>query len=729
MAEVGPRSLDGILRPRSIAVVGASRRRGTIGYQVVDNLLRHGYEGVVYPVNPNAPSVHSIPAYPSMEAIPGSVDLAVVVVPKEHVQAVAEACGEKGVRGLVVISAGFREVGGAGVHMERALVETAQHYGMRLVGPNCMGVLSTAPDLSMNATFAPSMPPAGAVSFMSQSGAMGVTILDYAAEYGIGINDFVSVGNKPDVSGNDLIEYWGEDERTRVILMYLENFGNPQTFTRLARQVTRRKPMIVVKSGRSGAGARAATSHTGAMAGADAAIDALLRQSGVMRVDSVGELFDVATAFDELPVPAGNRVAIVTNAGGPGIIIADACEAGGLEVVPLGDETQAALREVLAEEASVRNPVDMIASATPESYRLVLDRVLQDPHVDAAIAAFVPPLGVKQEEVAQSIIRANDRHEKPLLAVLMGREGLPQGRADLQEAGIPAYIFPESAARALSALYRHRQWLERPEGEFRRFDVDEAAVREAIDEALGGGRTHLTGPEALAVFRAYGIPVLESRLTGSAEEAAAAAEELAVPVVLKVESPDVVHKTDVGGVVVDIRTPADAAREYEAMVDRVREAVPDARLEGILVQPFVTGGRETIIGGTRDPSFGPLLMFGLGGVYVEALQDVVFGVHPLTDVDAREMVGSIRGARVLEGVRGEPPSDREALAEVIQRVSQLMADHPQIQELDINPFLAQEQDGVALDARVRVAERSAAGSEEGGEGVVEPLLEAVDGAT
>jgi acetyl coenzyme A synthetase (ADP forming)-like protein len=703
MDEHDIRSLDAILRPRSIAVIGASRRPGTIGYQIVDNLIRHGYEGVIYPVNPNARAIHSVPAYPSVKDVPGPVDLAMVVVPKDLVLDVVDECGERGIKGLVVISAGFREVGEQGAHLEAELMDRVRAYGMRLVGPNCMGVLSTAPEIRMNATFAPTMPPSGPVSLMSQSGAMGVTILDYASEYGIGIHDFVSVGNKPDVSGNDLIEYWAGDDRTRVVLMYLENFGNPKKFNRLARRITKTKPIVVVKAGRTGVGARAASSHTGALAGADVAVDALLGQSGVIRVDTVEDLFDLAMAFDELPVPAGNRVAIVTNAGGPGIIIADACEARGLEVVPLAEGTQAALRRVLAEEASVRNPVDMIASATPESYRLVLDRVLEDEGIDAAIAAFVPPLGVRQEDVAQAIVDAKEGHEKPVLAVLMGRQGLPQGRAELHEAGVPAYIFPESAAKALAAMYRHRRWLEEPEGEFREFAVDRDAVETILTEAREAGTEHLSGPEALAVFRAYGIPVLESRIVSSAEAAAAAAEEIGFPVVMKVESADVVHKTDVGGVVVDLRTAEEVRIEYDAMVNRVRKARPEAGIDGVLLQRFVRGGRETIIGGTTDPTFGPLLMFGLGGVYVEALQDVVFRVHPLTDTDARSMVRSIRGYRVLEGVRGEPPSDQDAVAEVIQRVSQLMGENPDIVELDINPYLVQEQGGVALDARIRVS--------------------------
>ena len=703
MYEDDVRTLDPILRPQSIAVIGASRRPGTIGYQIVDNLVSHGYQGVIYPVNPKARAIHSIPAYASVTDIPGDVDQAMIVVPKEHVLDVVDQCGEKGIKGLVVISAGFREVGGGGAELEDRLVEKVKSYGMRLVGPNCMGVLTTLPELSMNATFAPSMPPRGPVSLMSQSGAMGVTILDYAAEYGIGIHDFVSVGNKPDVSGNDLVQYWADDDETRVILMYLENFGNPQKFNRLARQITKKKPIVVVKAGRTGVGARAASSHTGALAGADVAVDALLGQSGVIRVDTVEDLFDMAMAFDDLPVPTGNRVAIITNAGGPGIIIADACESRGLEVVALSEATQSALREVLAEEASVRNPVDMIASATPENYREVLDRVLADDGIDAAIAAFVPPLGVRQQDVAQAIVDAKQSHpDKPVLAVLMGRQGLPQGRAELHEAGVPGYIFPESAAKALAGMYRYRQWMERPDGEFQSFEVDRDAVRGIISEARETGTEHLSGPDALEVFKAYGIPTLECRIVNSADAAAEAAQELELPVVMKIESPDIVHKTDVGGVVVDLRTAEEVRVEYDAMVNRVRNAEPEAEINGVLLQPFVRGGRETIIGGTTDPTFGPLLMFGLGGVYVEALKDVVFRVHPLTDLDAEQMVKSIRGYPVLQGIRGEPPSDEEAIRDVILRVSQLMGDNPAISELDINPFLVQPEGGVALDARVRI---------------------------
>ncbi|HEY0016696.1 MAG TPA: acetate--CoA ligase family protein [Longimicrobium sp.] len=697
--------LDAILRPRSIAVIGASRKPNTIGYQILENLVRHGYAGAVYPVNPTATAVHSIRAYPSVEAVPDEVDMAVIVVPKQHVVDAAEACGRKGVKGLVVISAGFAEVGGSGVERQKALMEIVRRYGMRLVGPNCMGVLNTAPDRSMNATFAPTMPPSGPVSFMSQSGAMGVTILDYAKEYGIGISQFVSVGNKPDVSGNDLIQYWAEDERTGVILMYLENFGNPRKFTQLAREITRRKPVIAVKAGRTGAGARAASSHTGALAGTDAATDALLRQCGVIRVDTVEEMFDLAMAFSHQPVPRGNRVAIVTNAGGPGIIIADACEANGLEVTALSAQTTALLEKHFPEEASLANPIDMIASATPQSYRIAVEAVLADPSVDAVIATFVPPLGVRQEDVAEAIVSVAAHSEKPVMAVLMGREGLPQGLAELNAAGIPGYRFPESGVRALAAMYRHRRWLERPVGQVRAFDADRATVARIITAARAEGREKLSETEVMAVLEAYGIPVAPYRIARTADEAARAAAAFGWPVVMKVLSPRIIHKSDVGGVIVGVEDEAELRAAFDRLTVEVpaRAGIGADQVQGVLVQKMVARGKETIIGMTLDPQFGPVLMFGLGGIYVEALKDVVFRVQPVTDVDAAEMVRAIRGIRLLQGVRGEPASDLGAVEETIQRVSQLVNDHPEIQEMDVNPWMAFAEGGVAVDGRIRIA--------------------------
>ena len=705
--------LTPLFEPRSIAVIGASRTPGTVGYELVHNLLADGYSGAIYPVNPSALAVHSIPAYRSIAAVPNEVDLAVICVPKQHVIAAAAECGEKGVRALVVISAGFKEVGGTGVEREAELLSVAERYGMRMVGPNCLGVLNTARGISMNATFAPIMPPPGPVSFASQSGAMGVTILDYAAEYGIGVNHFVSVGNKADVSGNDLIEYWAQDPATQVILMYLENFGNPQKFTRIAREVTKHKPIIAVKAGRTAAGARAASSHTGALAGLDSATDALLAQCGVIRVDTVEDLFDLAMAFSRLPVPAGNRVAVVTNAGGPGIIIADACESNGLRIAEFSESTQAALRAVLPEEASIRNPVDMIASATPATYRVVLDAVVQDENVDAVIAAFVPPLRVKQEEVAAAIVEVRKAHPgKPMLAVLMGRKGLPEGRAELNEAHVPAYIFPESAASALAAMYQYHLWREREPGVVRTFDVDRAAADAIIARQRGQGGGYLPSADVLRLLQAYGLTTLQSRFARDRAEAGAAAEALGLPVVMKVVSPQIVHKTDVGGVALDLRTVDEVERAFDAMLQRVAAKQPDAEIHGVVLEQYVRGGRETIIGMSQDPSFGPVLMFGLGGIYVEALRDVAFRIHPVSDLDAREMIHDIRGIKLLEGVRGEPPADMAAIEQAIQRVSQLVGDYPEIAEFDINPLVVFEQGAIAVDARIRIAGGAATASAE-----------------
>lgn len=695
-------SLAPIFRPRSIAVIGASRRPGTIGWLIVDNLLRHRFEGTVYPVNPGARSIHSIPAWRSVREIPGPVDLAVIAVPKGSVLDVVEECGAKGVPAVVVISAGFRETGAEGAERERALVQRVRELGMRLVGPNCMGVLSTAPEVSMNATFAPTMPPAGGVSFLSQSGALGITILDYAAEYGIGIRDFISVGNKPDVSGNDVLEFWEADPGTKVILMYLETFGNPRHFTRIARRVTRRKPMIVVKSGRSLAGARAASSHTGSLSGQDQAAEALLAQCGILRATTVEEVFDLAMAFGSLPLPAGNRVGILTNAGGPGIILADACEAEGLNVVDFTPETVARLREIFPEEASVRNPVDMIASATPETYRAALEIVLADPGLDAAIAAFVPPLGVRQEDVAAAIVAASrTRPDRPVLAVLMGREGLPAGRAELQAAGIPAYIFPESATRALGAMHRYARWTERPVQAPVRFAADSERVREILDHAAAEGRMRLLEPEGYAVLEAYGIPVTPWVLAITPDEACAAFHSFGGgPVVLKAVSPDIVHKTEVGGVRLDLRSEAELCEGWDRLHADLASAAPEADLRGVLVTPFRTGGREMILGVSADPTFGPVLMFGLGGIYVETFRDVAFRLPPVTALEAEEMIREIRSFPLLQGVRGEEAVDLSSVIEAVQRLSQLVLDHDRITGLDMNPFLATPKGGVALDARI-----------------------------
>jgi acetyl coenzyme A synthetase (ADP forming)-like protein len=695
------RSLDPILAPRSIAVIGASRSPNTMGHQILANLVRYGYTGAVYPVNPMAPAVHAMKAWPGVEDIPDPLDMAVVCVPKQLVLEVAEACGRKGVRGLVVISAGFREVGGEGIGRETQLMEIVRRHGMRLVGPNCMGVLNADPAVSMNATFAPSMPPFGRAGFVSQSGAMGLSVLDYAREYGIGIAQFVSMGNKPDVSGNDLLLHWEDDPSIGVILMYVENFGNPRRFLEIASRVTRKKPIVVVKSGRSRVGARAASSHTGALAASDSAIDALLAQAGVLRAASVEDLFDLAMAFTGPPLPRSRRTAVVTNSGGPGIIAADALEANGLELVELSAGTVAALKPLFPEEASLSNPLDMIASATPGKYRSALDALLSDPGVDAALAIFVPPLGVRQEDVAEAIVKATTGHrEKTVLAVLMGREGLPQGRAELHEVGIPAFIFPESAARALAGLCRYREWCERPLPVPEDLQVDKARAQELLNRAGKAGQSRLDELAALELLEAYGIRTAGATLARSPDEAVALAERIGYPVVMKIVAPAIIHKTDVGGVQVGIGNADEVRSAFNQIMVGARRAFPDAAVSGILVQQMVGGGRELIVGVVRDPSVGPLVMFGLGGVLVEALGDVVFRLAPIHRQDATDMIRGIRGVRLLDAIRGAPAADLGALEEVLLRVAQLATDFPAIRELDLNPLLAFGDGAVAVDARV-----------------------------
>jgi len=715
-------SLTPILRPRAIAVIGASRQPATIGWQILDNLLANGFKGPVYPVNPKATAIHSIPAYPSVDVLPDGVDLAVIVVPKEHVTEVARQCIARGIKGLVVISAGFKEVGGEGVARERELIELVRGAGVRMVGPNCLGVINNDPEIALNATFAPARPPAGPVGFISQSGAMGASILDYAESLGIGISMFVSSGNKADVSGNDLIDFWYDDPNTQVVLLYLESFGNPGKFVELGRKMTRRKPICVVKSGRTGAGARAAASHTGALAGTELATDAIITQAGGLRAQTVDELFDLAMAFSNQPLPAGNRVAIVTNAGGPGIIAADACEANGLNVVHLAAETEDKLRSRLPEEASVKNPVDLIASATADNYEFALNCVFEDPNVDAAIAAFVPPLGIHTEDVAQAIVRVNAKFpDKPLLAVLMGRQGLPAGLAQLHDAQIPAYIFPESAARALAAMWRFRQTRDRPEGRRAEFETNDDAVRKIVEATAAGGHTKLSEPDAMRVLEAYGVPVLPWRFVAAEESrslaagAAAAAQDIGLPVALKIVSPDIVHKTEVGGVVLNLASKAEIERAVREMVGRVqgqggqggqkgkKHKDRGPRIDGVFVQQMASGGTETIVGLTRVPRVGALVMFGMGGIYVEVMRDVVLRLVPLLDSDADAMIREVKMVKLLEGVRGQEPRDLDALADVILRLSQLAERHSQIAEMDINPLLATEEGVLAVDARVQLA--------------------------
>ncbi len=704
-----PATLEPLFRPRSIAVIGASRRRDAIGGAVLRNLLEQPFQGAVYPVNPNATHIQAVPAFPSIDAVPGDVDLAVIVVPAAGVLKAVEACGEKGVKALVVISAGFKEIGGAGRKRERELRDLVRRYRMRLVGPNCLGILNTETAVRMNATFAPVQPPPGRVAFSSQSGALGLAILDYARSLNVGISQFVSVGNKADVSGNDLIEFWEKDDGTDVILLYLESFGNPAKFTHIARRVARKKPIIAVKSGRTESGSRAASSHTGALAGSDIAVDALFRQSGVIRTDTIEELFDTALLLASQPVAVGPRVAILTNAGGPGIMAADACEGMGLSLPELEPKTIKALRAFLPAEASTRNPVDMIASANATSYQKALRLLHADANVDAVIVIFVPPLVTGAQEVADAILAGAKGSTKPILSCFMGSHGVPESLRSLQSGNIPSFAFPETAARALARVVQYGVWLAHPAGVTPKLSgIDRARADKAIAAARASGVDKRDGwmpLDALAdLLAAYGIRVNRARVAANRGEAAAIGKSLGYPVVMKLRSRDVLHKSDVGGVRLNIRTEQEAATAFDEIRAALKAAQPKASFEGVSVERMITGGVEAIVGVTRDPAFGPLVLFGLGGVAVELLRDVQLRVAPLTDRDAEEMVREIRGYPLLSGYRGAPAANIPSLLDLLHRVSRLATDHPDLLELDLNPVLVLPGDEpcVALDARLRL---------------------------
>lgn len=697
-------SLDGLFKPRSVAVIGASRKRGHLARELLHNLVAYEFEGKAFPVNPGADVVHSIKCYPSVEEIPDDVDLAVIVVPREHVIAAAEACGRKGVKGLVVISSGFREVGPRGVEREQELIAVVRKHGMRMIGPNCMGIINTDPAYRLNATFAPTPPVCGTVGFLSQSGAMGVAILESARRLSLGISMFASMGNKADVSGNDLLEYWEEDPDTQLVLMYLESFGNPRKFTQIARRVTKRKPVIAVKAGRTAAGAAAAASHTGSLAGTDVAVDALLEQCGVLRAGTVEELFDMALALHTQPLPKGRHVALLTDAGGPAIMATDALVGCGMELAKLAPETQAALAKGLSEDASVRNPVDMLGHAGAADYARCLKLIIADPGVDAVLCLYVPPVMHDPVEVARAIFGAAEGSAKPVLCVLMARDEVIEGARGAGGPTLPIYEFPESAARALAAMARYRELRDRVPGTVPSFERNRAAADAVFRASAAAGREHLSVDEASRVLGAYGLRIVPSRLAKNKAELRAALREVGTPAVLKIGSADIVHKTEIGGVVTNVNDAAQAEVAFDALLHRAQSAHPGARIDGVLVQRMVRGGREMIVGMTTDPSFGPLVMAGFGGTYVEVNRDVAFRVHPITDRDAEEMVAGLRGAPLLRGVRGERPACVPAYVETLLRVSALVSDFHGIRELDVNPFILGEtpEDSVAVDARIRI---------------------------
>jgi acetyl coenzyme A synthetase (ADP forming)-like protein len=694
-----------VLCPSSIAVVGASRERRTVGGDLFHNLIEGDFAGPVYPVNPAAGSVQGVRAFRSILDIPDPVDVAVAIVPAAFVADVARQCGRKGVKGLIVISAGFSEIGPAGAARQAELLAICREAGMRLIGPNCMGVANTAPTVRMNGQFAPIRPLPGNVAFLSQSGALGLALIDHANRLGLGLSTFVSVGNKADLSGNDFLCFWETDDATDVILLYLESLGNPRRFARIARRVARSKPIVAVKSGRSSAGARATSSHTGALIGAsDVSVDALFRQAGVIRTDTLAELFDVASVLANQPLPTGPRVAILSNGGGPGILAADACEAAGLKVPPFAESVQQGLAEWLPSAAAgIGNPVDMIASATADDYGRAIREIGDDPEIDALIAIFAPPLSTRPEDVATAIRTSAGSLARriPVMAVFMSAGAAP---AELRGDGsrIPSFTFPENAAHALARAVRYGQWRSRPEGSFPQLPGirgEEAAG--AVASMLAVGRSRWLDPQEVAILlRCFGLPLVDQALVRTPDEAADAAGRMSGPIALKGIAPGVIHKTELQGVRLGLTGPG-AVRAAAGDMTRAF-ATSGQAIEGFLVQSMAEPGIEMLVGVVHDRLFGPVVACAAGGTNAELLKDVAVRITPLTDVDAAEMVRSLVTFPLLDGYRGQPRSDVAALEDVLLRVSAMVEARPEIVEMDLNPVIVRPDGAVIVDARVRI---------------------------
>jgi len=695
--------LDNFFQPNSVAVIGASRDPEKLGYAVLNNLKEGGFEGPLYPINPKAEEILGLEAYESVLDVPDPIGLAVIVVPAKIVPHVLRECGEKGISAVVIITAGFREAGREGLEQERELLDIAKEYNLRLIGPNCLGVIDT--DTPLNATFAAGMPPDGPIAFMSQSGALGTAVLDLAMAGRVGFSKFVSLGNKADVSETDLLRAWGDDTHSRVILIYVEGLPDGQEFMDVAREVTRNKPVVAIKSGVTKSGSRAVSSHTGSLAGSEEAYKAAFKQAGVIRAASMEQVFDYALGFAYQPLVKGDRVGIVTNAGGPGILATDAVEHAGLEIPRLSNETVQALKDYLPGAASAANPVDVLGDALADRYEHAIELVLEDPKVDSLVVIVTPQAMTEIEKTAHAIGRLSEDADKPILACFMGEARVDAGIRVLREYGVPNYPYPERVAATLAAMDGYRQERDRPVFEPEGCEVCMPPVRELFDKVREEGRVSIGDTEAREVLEAYGFPVPKSQLAESADEAVDVAQEIGFPVVLKVASPDILHKTDVGGVKLNLNSATDVRDAFDLIVYRAGRYVPDARVWGCLVQEMVTEGREILVGMNRDPQFGPLVAFGLGGIYVEALKDVAFRIAPFSRKEAREMIHEIRSYPLLAGVRGEPPADHEAMVDALMRISQLVTDFPEIVELDINPLTVFEegQGAMAIDMRLVLA--------------------------
>lgn len=695
--------LEHFFSPKTIAVIGAAREEGKVGYDLFKNLMSYGYKGTPYPVNPKADSVMGIKAYPNIGKIPDKIDLAVIIVPAQYVGKVVDECGEKGVDSIIVISAGFKESGAEGAARERELYRKIKQHSMRMLGPNCLGLINT--QLGLNASFAADMPAEGNIGFFSQSGALCTSILDWAAVEYVGFSKFISIGNKTDIDEVDLIKVLEGDPHTKVILGYLEGVKNGTAFIAAAKETTKRKPMIVVKSGGTAAGAKAASSHTGTLAGAENAFDAAFKQSGVFRARTIEELFDYARIFSYQNLPKGPRIALITNAGGPGIIAADAVEHSKLKMASFSKDTIDSLRSSLPAMANVYNPVDVLGDAKADRYKFVIGKVTEDPNVDAVLIILTPQAMTEIKKTAEVIGEISSRTDKTIVTSFMGGKRIESAFQILSQSKIPNYIFPESAVSAIDALYRYTLWQKKPVPEIKEIHVQKERVSAIIDELRQSGRQHMNEEEVKETISVYGFKIPKSILAVNEGEAVKAAEEIGFPVVMKISSPDILHKSDIGGVIVGVKSPAEVQKYFQDIIQRARRHVPDAEVRGILVQQMVTKGKEVILGMSRDPQFGPLLMFGLGGIYIEVLKDVTFRVAPIGSEDAQEMIREIRSFPILKGVRGEKPVDIDAIVDNILRLSQMVTDFPEIMEMDINPLIVfpQGEGTMAIDARIAIS--------------------------
>lgn len=697
-------TLDKIMKPRSIAVVGASTKAHTIGSDILKRLQEYGFTGNIYPVNPRGGVIEGLEAYPSVLDIPADVDLAIIIVNAKFVLQTIDQCHEKGIEGLCIISAGFKETGAQGAKLEAELLKRIRQYNMRCVGPNCLGVVNTHPAIRMDGCFAESLPERGDIGFVSQSGALGGGILNILRDLNLGFSQFISIGNQADVNAETAMAYWENEEDVRQILLYMESIQNPANFREIATRISKKKPILALKAGRSAAGASAASSHTGSLAGADLAADALLRQSGVIREHSLQKLFATAKVFANCPIPKGNRVAIVTNSGGPGIMGTDAICEHGMQMAELSEETKTKLRSFLPAAASVKNPVDMIASAPIEHYRQTLETVLADPGVDMVVTIYLPFLGLKDTDVAAAIMDIKAQHpEKPIVGVFMTKSDFFTAFS-ANDVNVPFFMYVEEAVDGLARLNQQRLWVNRPEGTRPTFDVNLEAAKAIMKVALAEGRDQLTTRESIDVLDAYGVRVCRAGFATTEDEAVAIADRIGYPVVMKMTSKTTSHKTDVGGVRVNIQS-ADALRaQYQDLVAKLEARGLLEGLEGVIIQEMVTGTREMVCGIATDPQYGPMLMFGLGGVFIEVMKDVTFRIAPIDTVDATEMVKSVKAYKLLEGARGTTPAQIEQIEETLLRLSQLVTDFPFIDELDINPLMISEKNGeaISVDGRIKV---------------------------